>query len=109
MVPNFREKVRSSQMKAITKVNTELITLYLEIGKNIVEKQQQSNWGDALIEQLSIDLISEFSSKKGFSRSNLFYIRKWFLFYSTQLKETPQTRGLIEKGATWQEKRLSQK
>ena len=46
----IKAKIKSAQVKAITKVNTELLTLYWEIGKEIAEKQKMSNWGDALID-----------------------------------------------------------
>lgn len=87
---SIKDKIKSSQIKAITKINTELMALYWEMGREIVEKQTKSNWGDALIEQLSKDLSIEFASEKGFSRSNLFYIRKWFLFYNVGLGKVPQ-------------------
>ena len=46
-------------------------------------KQTHARWGDGLIEQLSKDLMAEFPEMKGFSRSNLMYIKKWYLFYSS--------------------------
>lgn len=91
----IKTKIKSSQIKAVTRVNTELLTLYWEIGKEIVEKQKQSNWGDLLIEQLSKDLSAEFDTEKGFSRSNLFYIRKWYLFYYQGLVIVPQIVALF--------------
>ena len=91
----IRERIKSSQIKAVLKVNTELLALYWEIGKEIVEKQKQSNWGDTLIEQLSKDLSAEFATAKGFSRSNLFYIRKWYLFYSENHEIVPQLVALL--------------
>lgn len=91
----IKSKIRSSQIKAVTKVNTELLALYWEIGREIVEKQRESNYGDLLIEQLSKDLSIEFASEKGFSRSNLFYIKKWYLFYNQGVNKVPQPVGLF--------------
>ena len=48
------------------------------------------HWGDALIDQLAKDLSTEFPDMKGFSRTNLFYIRRWFLFYNAQAEKVPQ-------------------
>jgi predicted nuclease of restriction endonuclease-like (RecB) superfamily len=48
-----------------------------------------------LIEQLSKDLSAEFATQKGFSRSNLFYIRKWYLFYYQGLAIEPQPVALF--------------
>lgn len=76
-----KDKIRSSQLKAALKVNREMLSLYWYLGKAIAEKQEQANWGDKIITQLSADLTSEFPKMKGFSKTNLKYIRKWYLFY----------------------------
>ena len=78
----LKDKVQSSQIKASIRINTELLLLYWDLGKRIIEKQQSTNWGEALIPQLSKDLTNAFPGSKGFSRSNLFYIKKWVEFYS---------------------------
>ena len=95
---SIKEKIRLAQIKAAIKVNTELLNLYWELGKEIAAKQQQSSWGDALIGQMAEDLASEFPEIKGFSRTNLFYIRKWFLFYQHATIKVPQVVGLIPWG-----------
>lgn len=79
----LKEKIRNSQVKAALKINDELLALYWELGKAITEKQKQSSWGDKIITQLSGDLCSEFPEIKGFSATNLKYIRKWFQFYTS--------------------------
>src|SRR5687768_16522044 len=78
----IKKDIQQRQIKAAVKVNTELLLLYWNLGKRIIEKQRQSTWGDALIPRLAKDLASAFPGSKGFSRSNLFYIRKWVEFYS---------------------------
>lgn len=93
---NLKQQIRVAQLKAAVKVNTELLNLYWNLGKEIVTKQQNSNWGDALIEQLAKDLSSEFPDMKGFSRTNLFYIRRWFLFYSKESEKVPQPVGQLQ-------------
>ena len=79
---NLKIRIQNSQIKAAISVNTELIQLYWDLGKMIVEKQKQSQWGGKLIEQLSRDLKAEFPELSGFSKSNLFYVRQFYLFYS---------------------------
>lgn len=79
----LKQKIRNSQVKAILKVNAELLSLYWEIGKELIEKQVQSNWGDKIISQLAKDLLNEFPGVKGFSATNLKYIRQWYQFYSS--------------------------
>jgi predicted nuclease of restriction endonuclease-like (RecB) superfamily len=82
-------KVRKVQNKAAVRVNSELISMYWSLGKSIVLNQSKSNWGDGLISQLSKDLSAEFPEMKGFSETNLKYIRIWYKFYDVS-KFNPQ-------------------
>lgn len=63
-------------------MNVELLTLYWELGADIVAKQATMRWGDKFILQLSKDLTAEFPDMKGFSRRNIELIRQWHLFYN---------------------------
>ena len=79
----LKAKVRTAQLKAAVRVNTELITLYWEMGADIVSKQSETKWGDRFLRQLSKDLAEEFPEMKGFSERNLKYIRQWYSFYAS--------------------------
>lgn len=79
---DLKNRIRQSQLKAAVKVNSELITLYWSMGKDIVEKQEKAKWGDGFIAQLSRDLKEEFPNMQGFSKRNLELIRQWYLFYN---------------------------
>ncbi|HCV42354.1 MAG TPA: DUF1016 domain-containing protein [Bacteroidetes bacterium] len=79
---DLKNKVRNARIKAAVKVNTELLTLYWELGADIVSKQAETKWGDGFLSQLSKDLTEEFPEIKGFSERNLKYIRQWFGFYA---------------------------
>lgn len=81
LLSDLKEKVRSSQLKAAVKVNYELLDLYWNLGKEIVEKQKEYSWGDSFLKLLSQDLKKEFPDMKGFSTTNLKYIRRFYLFY----------------------------
>ena len=74
--------------KAAQSVNTILVHTYWEIGRYIVEYEQKGNeraeYGTQLFERLSKDLTLQYG--KGFSRSNLVYIRKFYLNF--QKRET---------------------
>ena len=48
----------------------------------IVDKQKEAKWGDGIIEKISSDLKKEFPNMKGFSVTNIKYMRKWYLFWS---------------------------
>ena len=82
----LKEKVRSSQLKAAIKVNYELLDLYWTLGEYIVKKQEQHSWGDAFIKSLAKDLQKEFPGMKGFSETNIKYIRRWYSFYMKGLQ-----------------------
>lgn len=71
----LKQRIRTAQIRAALAVNRELITLYWQIGREILERQQQEGWGTKVIERLAKDLKREFPDMKGFSRSNLLYMR----------------------------------
>ena len=96
-IANIKARVHSAQIKAAVKVNTELLDLYWGLGRDIVEKQKKSKWGDGLLSQLSKDLIVEFPDIKGFSISNLKYVKQWFLFYSQATVIGQQAVGQLPK------------
>lgn len=79
---SIKEQVRNSQLKASIAVNTELIQFYWLLGESIAEKVKKHNWGSAVIDQLAIDLKKEFPDMDGFSRTNLYYIKQFYEFYS---------------------------
>lgn len=81
---DIKLKVRNAQIKAALKVNAELLTLYWELGADIVAKQTSAKWGSGFLPHLSKDLTAEFPEMKGFSLSNLKYMKQWYLFYSQE-------------------------
>ncbi len=87
---SIKEKIQSSQIKAALAVNQELLNLYWFLGEQIIEKQKNSKWGDGFLKQMSQDLLKEFPEIKGFSRRNLFYMRKWVLFWKGTNAEVQQ-------------------
>jgi len=79
---DIKLRVHNAQLKAAVKVNTELLTLYWELGADIIAKQAYAKWGDGFLAQLSKDLTTEFPDMKGFSKRNLELIRQWYSFYA---------------------------
>ncbi|MCB1109171.1 MAG: DUF1016 domain-containing protein, partial [Chlamydiia bacterium] len=59
-ITSLKAKIRSAQIKAVISVNSELIKLYWEIGKEIVEKQDREGWGSKVLEKVARDLQNEF-------------------------------------------------
>ncbi|RRD90681.1 DUF1016 family protein, partial [Clostridiales bacterium COT073_COT-073] len=83
------------QLKAAVKVNYELLDLYWNLGKEIVSRQEQYAWGDFFIQSLSKDLQKEFPDIKGFSVSNLKYIRRFYLFYEKSQQAVDQLQNIL--------------
>ena len=84
MILEIRELLEKSRKNIAQQVNTELLTTYWNIGRIIVEYEQQSQlraeYGKQTLKELSKELTREFG--KGFSRSNLqnmraFYLANW--------------------------------
>lgn len=79
---NIKKLVINSRNKVYQTVNTEMLNLYWNIGKAIMEIQQgdkRANYGDAVLEKLSQRLIAEFG--KGFSKRNLERMRKFYVCF----------------------------
>lgn len=93
----LKSKIRSVQIKAAVKVNTEMLNFYWELGADIVEKQSAAKWGDGFLGKLSQDLMTEFPDMRGFSLSNLKYIKQWYLFYSAHESIGQQLVGRLKK------------
>ena len=72
---NLKKRIRQAQVKAALAVNKELVLLYWQIGRDILNRQQQEGWGSKVIGQVAKDLHKEFPDMKGFSARNLMYMR----------------------------------
>lgn len=76
---DVKNEIAKSQYKAMQEINRELIFMYWNIGKIILEN---SKWGNKFIDNLSIDLKLEFPNIKGFSIRNLKNMKKFAEEYS---------------------------
>ena len=81
-IRDVKHRIQSAQIKAAVRVNQELLALYWDLGEQIIEKQREAQWGDGFLQQISRDLQAEFPDLKGFSRRNLYDIRRWVSFWS---------------------------
>lgn len=80
----LKHRIRDAHITATRAVNRELILLYWDIGRAIVEKQQSADWGDSVVERLSADLRAEFSGMRGFSANNVWLMRQFYTEYSSK-------------------------
>ncbi|WP_315337757.1 PDDEXK nuclease domain-containing protein [Pseudomonas grimontii] len=71
----LKTRIHHAQQRAVQTVNRELVQLYWQIGRDILERQSREGWGAKVIERLAHDLRTTFPDMKGFSRANLMYMR----------------------------------
>jgi predicted nuclease of restriction endonuclease-like (RecB) superfamily len=95
---SLKLRVRQAQTKAMLSVNRELIQLYWDIGREIVLRQDQAGWGRAVVERLADDMQKSFLGMGGFSRTNVFRMRAFYLAYREQVEVVPQAVGQMKKG-----------
>ncbi|MGI8435283.1 MAG: PDDEXK nuclease domain-containing protein [Chthoniobacterales bacterium] len=74
----LKGRIRTGHLNAGRAVNRELVLLYWDIGRGIVEKQQAAGWGDTVVEQLAADLRIEFPNMQGFSAANIWRMRQLY-------------------------------
>lgn len=91
---SVKERVRSAQYAALKAVNSELVGLYWDIGRMIVERQVGETWGKAIVKQLAGDLQREFPGIGGFSASNLWRMKAFFESYLGIEKLVPLVREI---------------
>lgn len=86
-------RFRQSQIKAAVKVNSELLKFYWSLGQDIVERNFENTYGSEFFKNLSLDLKEEFPDTKGFSPTNLGYIKRFYMLYSNAMRISPQVEG----------------
>ena len=92
----LKQKIQQSQIKAAIKVNSALIEMYWELGKEISERNFENTYGSGFFKQLSNDLKKEFPEIKGFSSSNLRYTHQFYLFYNQHFTNLQQVAGNLK-------------
>ena len=94
LLGEIRERIRSAQHAALRAVNKELIGLYWDIGRMIVERQKGESWGKSVVEQLARDLQSEFPGIRGFSSQNLWKMKQFYESYAGNEKLSTLSREI---------------
>ena len=79
----LKERIVHARTTAARAVNRELVLLYWDIGRDIVEKQQTAGWGDSVVERLAADLRVAFPDMRGFSVVNLWRMKQLFLEHTS--------------------------
>jgi DUF1016 N-terminal domain len=80
----LKTRIQTARISAVRAVNRELILLYWDIGRGIVEKQRALGWGESVVEMVSADLQQEFPQLTGFSPRNLRDMKRFYLTYADE-------------------------
>ncbi|MDR1227404.1 MAG: DUF1016 N-terminal domain-containing protein, partial [Azoarcus sp.] len=72
---DIKRRITAARQRAALAINAELIHIYWQIGRDILQRQSEQGWGSKVIERLARDLREAFPDMKGFSRANLLYMR----------------------------------
>ena len=83
-IAEVKHRYRSAQVKAAMRVNAEKLLFNWQLGRDLVQKKAEERWGAGVVEQVSLDLQSEFPESTNFSARNLWYMKQWYLFYTEQ-------------------------
>lgn len=103
-IEDLKARVLSARISAARSLNREVILLYWDIGRAIVEKQHVLGWGESVIDQVSADLRAAFPASTGFSPCNLRSAKQVYLAYSDPaiwLQPAAEMGGTQAPGAIW--------
>jgi predicted nuclease of restriction endonuclease-like (RecB) superfamily len=94
LIDRLQRRIRESQARAARALNTELVMLYWSIGRDILAQQQAAGWGDDIVGRIAEDLRIATGSARGFSRRNLFYMRRFAALWP-EAEEVPSVMAQI--------------
>lgn len=89
LLDELKRRIRAVQLKAAVSVNRELIALYWDIGKSIAERQRSEGWGKSVVDRLAKDLERAFPGMEGFSPSNIWRMRSFYLAWTEEVLARP--------------------
>ena len=96
-IKQIKELIYRHQYEAMKQVNKELMLLYWKIGAEIDRKQREQGWGKSVVDVLSKELQKEFPGVQGFTARNLWFMRQFYVEYSTNPILKPMVSELDEK------------
>ena len=107
---DIKSRYRSAQIKAAVKVNAEQLIFNWQLGRDLVTRKAEEQWGSGVVEQLSMDLQAAFPESKGFSPTNLWRMKQWYEFYSSEIaqQKLPQLVGELKQSENQPNIKLSQ-
>ena len=98
-VEELKTRVSTARLTAARRINHEIIFLYWDIGRGIVEKQKALGWGESVVEMVAADLRKAFPSMTGFSPRNVWYMRRLYEACSAPEILSHVVREITKRGA----------
>lgn len=95
-IADIKSRYCSSQIKAAIRVNTALLEFYWSIGRDLVALKAEERWGSGIVKQFVLDMRNAFPDAKGFSISNVKYMKQWYSFYYKKVTKSQQLVGFLE-------------
>ena len=77
-ISDIKQRFRQSQIKAAVRVNTAMLEFYWSVGRDLVALRAEERWGAGVVKQFALDMRQAFPNDKGFSDSNVKYMKQWY-------------------------------
>jgi predicted nuclease of restriction endonuclease-like (RecB) superfamily len=94
----LRERVLAARFRAARAANTEIVRLYWSTGRDILARQREDGWGAKVVDRIAADMKRVFPGQRGWSRTNLMYMRKVAVVWPTEEEFVPRPVGQIPWG-----------
>jgi len=72
-----------------------MLRFYWELGKDMVEMNIENRWGEGVMDALSMDLRQLIPDAHCFSKTNLYYMKRFYLLYKSEVEIVPQVGAKI--------------
>ena len=104
----IKSRYRNAQIKASVRVNAEQLRFNWELGRDLALRKAEERWGAGVVEQVSLDLQAAFPESKGFSPTNIWRMKQWYLFYSGAAEKLAQLGRELQQPKNQQHIKLAQ-
>ena len=84
LLEDLKDRIRRAQVRAAVAASRELVRLYWDIGREIVQRQKQEGWGKGVIDRLAADIQRAFPGIEGFSARNIKRMRAFYSAYTPE-------------------------
>lgn len=89
-VTDIKQRFKSTQVKTSVKLNQEVLLFYWNLGRDMVNMNIEKRWGEGVMKMLSQDLKDALPEVNGFSVTNLYYIKRFYITYNQVFENLPQ-------------------